>query len=96
MKKQNVFTKIAFGIDIAAFLALLIYFAAVAPNAPITNLGGLLILSPPLFGIFGIIFSTIGYVKDRTKLGIILIIINIVFLCWWPIVWYGGTLLLGP
>lgn len=96
MKKQNVFVKVAFGIDIAAFLALLIYFVAVVPNTPITNLCGLLILSPPLFGIFGMVFSIIGYTKGKTRFSIALIIINIIFLCWWPIVWYGGTLLLGP
>jgi hypothetical protein len=26
----------------------------------------------------------------------VLIIVNTVFLCWWPIIWVGGTLLLGP
>lgn len=95
MKKQNIFTKVAFGIDIAAFLSLLIYFVAVAPYSPV-GLGGLLILSPPLFGVVGLITAILGLIKNKTKLSIILIIMNIVFLCWWPIIWIGGTLLLGP
>jgi hypothetical protein len=95
MKKQNTFTKIALGIDIVALLALVIYFA-ITRNPPITDLRGLLILSPPLFGLLGIIAAIIGFAKSKTKLSIALIIMNIAFLCWWPIVWFGGTLLFGP
>lgn len=95
MKKSNNLTKAAFGIDIVALIALLIYFIAVAPYPPV-GLGGLLILSPPLFGLIGLITAILGQIKDKTKFSIVLIIINIIFLCWWPIIWYGGTLLLGP
>ena len=94
MKKENIFTKIAIAIDIAALITVVIYFAT-TQNPPITDLRGLLILSPPLFGLFGIIMSIAGYIKSKTKLSVILIIINIVLLCWLPIFWYGGTLLFG-
>lgn len=94
MKKENIFTKIAFGIDIAAILVILVYFA-VTRNPPITDLRGLLILSPPLFGVCGIAMTIIGRTKNGTKLNNILIITNVVFLLWWPIVHYGGTLLFG-
>lgn len=94
MKKENMFTKISLGIDLCALLVLLIYFT-ITHNPPITDMRGLLLLSPPLFGLFGIIMSIIGYAKSKTKLSIVLIIINVVFLCWWPIYWYGGTLIFG-
>ncbi len=96
MKKEHVLTKISLGIDIAATITLFIYFIAIMPNWAVTNsYGGLLILSPPLFGIFGLITAILGRRRSKTTLGIVLIILNIIFLFGWPIVWYGGTLLFG-
>jgi hypothetical protein len=97
MKQEHTLTKISLIVDIAAIIVLIIYyFIAVVPNKPITDLRGLLILSPPLFGIIGLITAIKGRIKPKGNLGIVLIIVNTVFLCWWPIIWVGGTLLLGP
>lgn len=97
MKKKHTLTKISLGIDIAAIFVIFVYFVAIVPNWSATSsYGGFLILSPPLFGLFGLITAIIGLKKNKTVLGIMLIILNIIFLCWWPVIWVGGTLLLGP
>lgn len=95
MKQESVLIKISLGIDVAAILALAIYFAVVVPSAPVTGLGGLLILSPPIFGVFGLITAIAGVRKNRTALGVALIMINLIFLLWLPLFWIGGTLLFG-
>lgn len=92
MYKEHFFTKVSLGIDIATVFIIMVYFFAIIPYYPITGLGGLLILSPPLFGM---ITALIGQRKSKTNLGKALIIVNAIFLCWWPIIWYGGTLLFG-
>lgn len=95
MRKEHTLTKISLGIDIITVFVLLVYFVVIAPRPPITNNGGILILLPPVFGIFGLITAVLGRKKNKTTLGRALIIVNIFFLCWCPIVWFGGTLLLG-
>lgn len=97
MKKEPVLTKISLGIDIAAIVTLLMYFVVIVPNWETTgSFGGFLILSPPLFGLVGLITAMLGRKKAKTNLSTVLIIVNIIFLCWWPIIWVGGTLVLGP
>ena len=95
MNKENKLTIISFCIDCVAIVTLLYYFIAVAPYSPITDLRGFLILSPPLFGILGLITAIIGRMKRKTNLSTILIFVNVILLLWWPIVHFGGTLKLG-
>jgi Na+/phosphate symporter len=95
VKREHTLTKISLAIDVAAFIVLLVYFIAVAPYSPI-GLGGLLILSPPLFGIAGLITVLFGKRKNKTKLCTVLMAVNIILICWWPILHIGGTLLFGP
>lgn len=95
MYKEHTFTKISLGIDIFAVVVLIVYFFSIMPDEPITDLRGLLVLSPPIFGILGIIPAIVGQIKTKSTLAKALIIVNIIFICWWPILWYGGTLLFG-
>jgi hypothetical protein len=97
MKQEHPLTKISLIVDIAAIIVLTIYyFIVIVPNGPVIDFRGMLILSPPLFGIIGLIAAVEGRRRYKSKLGIVLIIVNIIFLCWWPVIWVGGTLLLGP
>ena len=95
MKKITLPTIIALVVDVLGLLVLCIYFIKVMPQETVTDLSGLLILTPPFFGLVGIVPAILGFRKNKGWLGMVLIVLNIVFLLWWPIFWVGGTLLFG-
>ena len=95
MKELHALTKATLVIDIAAAMALIIYFTSVAPYPPI-GLGGFLIISPPLFGAAGLITTILGMQENKKGLSIVLMALNVIFICWLPIMWVGGIQLFGP
>ena len=95
LTNESPLTKAALIIDWIASLVLMLYFTAVAPYPPITGFQGLLILSPPLFGLPGLITALLGRRQGKTALNTFLLVVNTIFLLWWPLYWVGGTLLAG-
>ena len=79
-----------------AILLLIIYALTIPKHGPVTDWRGLLLLTPPIFGIPGIITAIIGQRKNVSPASILLIILHLIFIFWWPIIFYGGTLLFGP
>ena len=95
MKQESIFTKCSLGILIASFFVLLNEFIQLIPTHSTKLEGILLLIGPLLFAVIGGIFSIIGLIRYKTKLGVWLTAINVILLFWPPIYWIGGTLIFG-
>ena len=79
MNRYPITTKIAFILDIAIILILVISWTR-PYTFPILNLAQLLAFVIPLLGAVGLILSIVGLKKKRTKFGIVLIILNVFYI----------------
>ena len=91
MKKQVIWTKCAFVVIILGFL---LFLSGILFTFPLE--GFMKWLSPFFTGIIGLILSTIGFVRSRTKISIALMIASVIQILWPWIFMMGGTLLFGP
>jgi hypothetical protein len=95
MKQENIFTKCSIGILIVSFLVLVNEFIQLIPTHSTRLEGFLLYYGPFIFAIIGGILSIVGLIKHKTKLGLLLIVINFI-LCFWPVfLWSLPTSIFG-
>lgn len=96
MREQHMATKVSAGFAAAAVLMVIAYFLLIPREGPITDARGLLILTPPLFGVPGMVTAIQGQHRRKSALATGLIVLHLLFICWIPILWVGGTMLFGP
>lgn len=95
MKQENIFTKCSIGVLIVSFLVLVNEFIQLIPTHATRLEGFLLYYGPFIFAIISGILSIVGLIKHKTKLGLLLIVINFI-LCFWPVfIWSLPTSILG-
>ena len=95
MKNEPMLTKTALILDWIALVLLALYFIGVAPYPPITGWQGMLVFTPPIFGVPGLVCAVLALLQKRAPLNIMLVVVNVILTCWWPIFHVGGTLLFG-
>ncbi|WP_026885658.1 hypothetical protein [Clostridium beijerinckii] len=87
MKEESIFTKCSIGILIVSFLVLVNEYIQLMPTHSTRLEGFLLYYGPFIFAIIGGILSIFGVIKHKTKLGLLLIVINFILLFWPVILW---------
>ncbi|MBU3191566.1 hypothetical protein K9O30_01365 [Clostridium bowmanii] len=95
MKKESIFTKYSLGVLIVSFLVLVNEFVQLIPTHSTSLEGLLLYFGPVIFAIISGIFSIVGVIKHKTKLGLWLIVINFILLFWPMLFLYVGTFIFG-
>ncbi|SFD01777.1 hypothetical protein [Clostridium uliginosum] len=95
MKQESIFTKCSLGILIVSFFVLVNEFIQLIPTHSTHLEGFLLYYGPFIFAIIGGIFSMVGLIKNKTKLGLLLIVLNFILLFWPVFLWSLPTAILG-
>lgn len=95
MKQESIFIKLSLVILIVSFLVIANEFVQLIPTRSTYLQGILLFIGPTIFAIIGGIFLITDLVKHKTKLGMLLTIINFILL-FWPLIYFCvGTWIFG-
>lgn len=95
MRQVNMFTKSSCYILILSAITVLNEFIQLIPTHATKLEGIILFIGPSLFAVIGLILAIAGVIKQKSRLGIIMIIFNFILLFWPLIYWHVGTYVFG-